>query len=51
MLLKYIFPGVGLGAIASGALQLTDEDFSVAASCLAAQVSQDRLNQVFTFHC
>ena len=30
----YIFPGVGLGAIAIGASSLTDEDFYVAAACL-----------------
>jgi malate dehydrogenase (oxaloacetate-decarboxylating)(NADP+) len=39
----YIFPGVGLGAVAAGALTLTDDDFSVAAASLAAQVTPDRL--------
>jgi malic enzyme len=42
---RYIFPGVGLGAIAAGALTLTDDDFMVAASCLASLVSEDRLAQ------
>ena len=31
----YIFPGVGLGAIVAGALTITDEDFYIAAACLA----------------
>ncbi len=34
----YIFPGVGLGAIACGARQITDEMFFVAAKSLASQV-------------
>jgi malate dehydrogenase (oxaloacetate-decarboxylating)(NADP+) len=34
----YIFPGVGLGAIVSGASQVTDEMFFAAASALAHQV-------------
>ena len=42
---SYIFPGVGLGAIAAGALTLTDDDFYVAAQSLAAQVTPDRLAQ------
>ncbi len=42
---RYIFPGVGLGAIAAGALSITDEDFTVAAQCLARQVSEERLAQ------
>lgn len=41
----YIFPGVGLGGLAAGALTLTDGDFTVAAECLAEQVSADRLAQ------
>lgn len=41
----YIFPGVGLGALACGALTITDNDFYVAAAALAEQVSVDRLNQ------
>lgn len=40
---SYIFPGVGLGAIASGAVSLTDDDLTVAAKSLASQVGQDRL--------
>ena len=39
----YIFPGVGLGAIASQATRVTDEMFLAAARVLAAQVSQDDL--------
>lgn len=41
----YIFPGVGLGAIAVEAQTITDEDFEVAATCLASLVSDERLQQ------
>ena len=41
----YIFPGVGLGVIASGARQVADEMFFVAAQTLASQVSADDLEQ------
>jgi malic enzyme len=41
----YIFPGVGLGALACGASTITDNDFYVAAAVLAEQVSAERLNQ------
>ena len=41
----YIFPGVGLGVIAAGARQVTDEMFFVAAQTLAAEVSADDLEQ------
>jgi malate dehydrogenase (oxaloacetate-decarboxylating)(NADP+) len=37
----YIFPGVGLGVLASGARHVTDEMFQVAAHVLADQVSGD----------
>jgi malate dehydrogenase (oxaloacetate-decarboxylating)(NADP+) len=40
----YIFPGVGLGAIACEARQITDEMFSVAARALAREVSQAELD-------
>jgi malic enzyme len=39
----YIFPGVGLGAIACGSKTLTDQDFYVAADALASLVTPDRL--------
>ncbi len=35
----WIFPGVGLGAIAAGATRITDEMFHAAASTLSAEVS------------
>jgi len=41
----YIFPGVGLGVIASGATRVTDEMFFVAAKTLAALVMEDDLSQ------
>jgi malate dehydrogenase (oxaloacetate-decarboxylating)(NADP+) len=42
---SYVFPGVGLGAIASGARHITDEMFSSAAHALARQVSEADLAQ------
>ena len=42
---SYIFPGVGLGAIASRASRVTDAMFMAAAHALAAQVSEDDLQQ------
>jgi malate dehydrogenase (oxaloacetate-decarboxylating)(NADP+) len=36
---------VGLGAVAAGALTISDDDFAVAAECLASQVSADQLAQ------
>ena len=41
----YIFPGVGLGAIACGARLMTDEMFFVAAKALAHQVSESDLKR------
>jgi malate dehydrogenase (oxaloacetate-decarboxylating)(NADP+) len=41
----YIFPGVGLGVIASGARQVVDEMFFVAAQTLAQEISADDLEQ------
>jgi malate dehydrogenase (oxaloacetate-decarboxylating)(NADP+) len=42
---SYIFPGVGLGVIASGALHVADEMFMSAACTLANIVSEDDLKQ------
>ena len=38
---SYIFPGVGLGVVVSGAQHVTDEMFEAAAQTLAAQVTDD----------
>lgn len=40
---SYIFPGVGLGVVASGSTRVTDEMFAVAARTLAKLVTQDDL--------
>ncbi len=42
---SYIFPGVGLGAIASRSARVTDEMFMAAAKSLAEQVTQADLDQ------
>jgi malate dehydrogenase (oxaloacetate-decarboxylating)(NADP+) len=42
---SYIFPGVGLGAIASGATRITDEMLMAAAHALARDVSEADLAQ------
>ena len=42
---SYIFPGVGLGVIASGAERVTDEMFMSAANTLALLVSESDLDQ------
>ena len=39
----YVFPGIGLGAVMSGAQILQDDDFIVAARELANQVTEDNL--------
>ena len=39
----YIFPGVGMAAVLTGAKRITDEMFSEAARALAAQVSEEDL--------
>ena len=41
----YIFPAVGLGAVASGALTIADEEFTVAAETLASLVGDEQLSQ------
>jgi malate dehydrogenase (oxaloacetate-decarboxylating)(NADP+) len=40
----YIFPGVGLGVVASGAKRVTDEMFFAAVRSLAADVSEESLS-------
>lgn len=45
----YIFPGVGLGVIACGARQVTDEMFFAAARALAEQVSEADLERGLIF--
>jgi malate dehydrogenase (oxaloacetate-decarboxylating)(NADP+) len=42
---SYIFPGVGLGAIASGTRLITDEMFMAAAHTLAEMISEEDLAQ------
>lgn len=42
---SYIFPGVGMGAIACGAKHITDEMFMAAAATLATEVTQADLDQ------
>ena len=39
----FIFPGVALGALASGASSVTDGMFLAAARCLAAQVTEEQI--------
>ena len=40
---SYIFPGVGLGALAAGAKSITDDDFTAAAQTLASLVEPEQL--------
>jgi malate dehydrogenase (oxaloacetate-decarboxylating)(NADP+) len=42
---SYIFPGIGLGAIACGATRITEEMFLAAANALASQVTPADLEQ------
>ncbi|MCZ6759100.1 MAG: NAD-dependent malic enzyme, partial [Gemmatimonadetes bacterium] len=39
----YIFPGLGLGVIASRARRITGDMFAAAAECLASEVSEETL--------
>jgi malic enzyme len=41
----FVFPGIGLGAIAAGATEMTDRMFAVAATTLAGLVPAQRLAQ------
>ena len=41
----YVFPGVGLGVLASGARRVTDEMFRAAARVLADQTTRTELDQ------
>ena len=41
----YVFPGIGMGAIVSGARKVTDAMFSAAAETLAAMVSEEDLSR------
>jgi malate dehydrogenase (oxaloacetate-decarboxylating)(NADP+) len=45
----YIFPAIGLAAIATGATRITDEMFLVAARTLAAQVTDADLDQASVY--
>uniref|UniRef100_A0A7S2L0D0 Malic enzyme n=2 Tax=Leptocylindrus danicus TaxID=163516 RepID=A0A7S2L0D0_9STRA len=41
----YVFPGIGLGAIASGATKITQNDMLIAARALADQVKADHVSK------
>lgn len=41
----YVFPGLGLGAISTGATSITEDDFIVAAEALASLVSPEQISQ------
>ena len=40
----YIFPGIGMGVMVSGALRVTDEMFLVAARVVAGEITEADLN-------
>ena len=40
----YVFPGIGLGALAAGSTQIGDDDMLIAAVTLASLVTQDDIN-------
>lgn len=40
----YVFPGIGLGALAAGSTKIDDDDMLIAAETLASLVTQDDLN-------
>ncbi len=47
----YIFPGIGLAAVACSIRHITDEMFLTAAKCLAGQVSETDLNKGCIYPC
>ena len=41
---SYIFPGIGLGVLASGSTRVTDKDMLIAAKALAGCLTEERLH-------